>query len=138
MPEVYVLDSSALLTYLNKERGWQSVAKLLTRMLSDEADVLLHHIHLGEIYYVFYRRAGKARAEEVLADVQHIGIKLQDRVPLALVREAGRIKASYQLSYADALVVGLARWRGARLVSCDRRELEPLEAAGEVAMLWVR
>lgn len=138
MAEVYVLDSSALLTYLSGERGWETVARLLEKALDGEATLLLHYIHLGEIYYTFYRRAGPARAEEVLADVQQLEIVFQDRFSLGLLREAGRIKASYRLSYADACAVGLARLRRARLVSCDRRELEPLEIAGEVNIFWVR
>lgn len=138
MAEAHVLDSSALLAYLNREDGWEQVRALLEKALHEEVEVLLHHIHLGEIYYAFYRKAGAPRAEEVLGDVRQLGIRLQDRIPLRLLREAGRIKASYKLSYADAFAVSLARLRQARLVSCDRRELKPLEAAGEVMVLWVR
>jgi len=138
MAEVYVLDASALIAYLDGEPGGERVRALIAQAETGEVELQLHALQVGEIYYIFYRRAGFSRAEEVLKDLRGFAIRLQDRISLGLLKEAGRIKASYRLSYADAFAVGLARLRGAQLVSCDHRELEPLEAAGEVMMLWVR
>lgn len=73
-----------------------------------------------------------------MADVEGLPIHLEDRIPRDLMRDASRIKASYQISYADAYAAALARLRDAALVSCDHREFGPLESVGEVSMLWVR
>jgi predicted nucleic acid-binding protein len=134
---VFVLDSSALLAFLYGEPGHQRVAELLTTA-GDRMVLRLHRIHLGEVYYVFYRKGGERLAEEMLADVRQLPIILEDRVSPALMREAGRLKASYRLSYADAFAAGLARLRHGTLVSADRREFGPVEAAREVSVSWVR
>jgi predicted nucleic acid-binding protein len=132
-----VLDSSALLTFLYGEPGQDRLADLFAAA-SERAALRLHRIHLGEVYYLFYRRGGEPLAEEMLSDVRQLPIILEDRVSPALMREAGRLKASYRLSYADAFAAGLARLRHGTLVSADRREFEPVEAAREVSVSWVR
>ncbi len=132
-----MLDSSALLAFLYGEPGHERVAELLTTA-GDRTALRLHRIHLGEVYYLFYRKGGETLAEEMLADVRQLPIILEDRVSPALMREAGRLKALYRLSYADAFAAGLARVRHGTLVSADRREFEPLETAREVSVSWVR
>ncbi len=138
MPALFVLDSSALLAMLYGERGGGRVAALLQRAADGDAGVRLHRIHLGEVYYVLYRKGGERAAEAMVGDIRRLPISLDDRVSPALMREAGRIKASYPMSYADAFAAGLARVRGSTLVSADRAEFESVEAAAEVPMLWVR
>ena len=101
MAAVFVLDSSALLAFLYGEAGHERVAQLLTTA-GDRTALRLHRIHLGEVYYLFYRKGGETLAEEMLTDVRQLPIILEDRVSPALMREAGRLKASYRLSYADA------------------------------------
>ncbi len=137
-PAVFVLDSSALLAFLYGERGRDRVEELLVRAAGGRPTVRLHRIHVCEVYYVFYRKGGEAAAEAVLRDVQALPLRIEDRLSPALVREAGKIKASYRVSLADAFAAGLTKVREAALVSCDHREFEPLEAAGEIRVLWAR
>jgi len=98
----------------------------------------IHAANVGEVYYVAYRRAGAARAAEMLAHLRRLPVRIHDRVPLDLLREAGRLKALYPVSYADAFAVALARLRQSRLVTTDRGEIGPLEKRGEVRCLWLR
>ncbi len=135
---MFVLDSSALLAFLYGERGRERVEVLLLRSAEGRAGVRLHRIHLGEVYYVFYRKGGEHVAEAMLEDVRQLPVEIEDRISPALMREAGRIKASYRVSYADAFAAGLARVRKGTLVSADRHEFGPVEAAGEVSVQWVR
>ena len=134
---MFVLDSSALLDFLYGEPGHERVAELLATA-GDRTALRLHLIHLAEVYYLFYRKGGETLAEEMLADVRQLPIILEDRVSPALMREAGRLKASYRLSYADAFAAGLARVRHGTLVSADRREFEQVETARELSVSWVR
>jgi len=134
---VFVLDTSALLAFLYGEPGHERVAKLL-ETAGDRTALRLHRIHLGEVYYLFYRRGGETLAEQMLVDVHQLPIILEDRVSPALVREAGRLKATYRLSYADAFAAGLSRVRHGTLVSADRREFGPIETAREVSISWIR
>lgn len=111
---------------------------LLLRAVEGRLNVRLHRIHLGEVYYVLHRKGGEKAAETMLDDVTRLPIGIDDRVSLALMREAAKIKVSYRVSYADAFAAGLAKMREATLVSCDHGEFEPLEAAGEVRVMWAR
>jgi predicted nucleic acid-binding protein len=138
MAPVFVLDSSALLAFLYGERGHAQVQELLMKAALSRVTVRLHRLHLGEVYYVFYRKGGERVAETMLDDVGQLPVVVEDRVSPALMREAGRIKASYRLSYADAFAVGLARIRKGTLVSADRHEFAPIESAAEIAITWVR
>ncbi|MBI1741797.1 type II toxin-antitoxin system VapC family toxin [Candidatus Acetothermia bacterium] len=138
MPEIYVLDSSALIAYFNGEPGGTKVRELLRQATDDQIHLYLHQVQLGEVYYIFWEREGKAKAELVLSDVRGYPITLKDRISFELFKEVGRLKATYRLSYADAFAVGLARSQKAKLISCDRHELAPLETQGEIEMFWVR
>jgi len=93
---------------------------------------------LGKCTTSSIERVGGSLAEEMLTDVRRLPIILEDRVSPALMREAGRLKASYRLSYADAFAAGLARVRHGTLVSADRREFGPVGTAREVSVSWVR
>ncbi len=134
----FVLDTSALLAFLYGERGRVRVEGLLGRAADSRLTVRLHRVHLCEVYYLFYRKGGESAAESIVADVGKLPIRIEDRVSPALLRETGKVKATYRVSLADAFAVGVARVRGAILVSCDHAELEPLETAGEVQVLWAR
>ncbi|MBI4279793.1 MAG: type II toxin-antitoxin system VapC family toxin [Armatimonadetes bacterium] len=132
-----ILDTSAVLAYLYGEPGQDVVRRLLREAVDRRGMVRLHRIHLGEVYYVMYRKGGEAVAEAALRDVVRLPVRVEDRISPALMREAGRVKASYPVSYADAFAVALARIREGTLVSSDR-ELQRLEAAREVPVLWIR
>jgi len=138
VPPLFVLDSSAVLAFLYGERGRNRVEQLLLEAAEGRATIRLHRIHLGEVYYVFYRKGGERTAEAMLDDVGQLPVEVEDRVSPALMREAGRIKASYPMSYADAFAAGLARVRKGILVSADRLEFGPVESAAELSVLWVR
>ena len=138
MAPIFVLDSSALLAFLYGERGRERVEELLLRSAEGRAGIRLHRIHLGEVYYVFYRKGGERVADAMLEDVRQLPVEIEDRISPALMREAGRIKASYRVSYADAFAAGLARVRKGTLVSADRHEFGPVESAAEVSVQWVR
>ncbi len=133
MTESYVLDSYALLALLGREAGSEEVAALL-RQARQGAQVLMAWVNAGEVAYIVERRWGRERVYEVLAFLEATGIEL---VPAGreLALEAAHIKAGHALAYADAFAAGLARLRGATLVTGDP-ELEPLEAS--LSIRWLR
>jgi predicted nucleic acid-binding protein len=111
----YVLDSFALLAYLQDEPG----AQLVQDVLADEsAKVFLCTVNLGEVYYITYREKGEAEAEEALLIVEQLPI--EEVVPdKELILQAARIKASFAISYADAFVAALAERRQGTIVTGD-------------------
>lgn len=134
----FVLDSSALLAFLHGEKGGERVEEILSGADEGRLTVRLHRIHLGEVYYLLYRHGGERVAEGMVDDVRKLPIVIDDRVSPTLMREAAKIKATHRVSYADAFAAGLAKVRDAKLVTCDRQEFGPLEAKGEVKVLFAR
>ena len=55
-----------------------------------------------------------------------------------LIQAAARFKIRYKISLADSFALGLADVMDAVIVSADHHELEPIEQAGEVSVLWFR
>ncbi|NLJ37403.1 MAG: type II toxin-antitoxin system VapC family toxin [Candidatus Atribacteria bacterium] len=113
-----VLDSFAVLAYLQAEKGAQQVKELLHQAANGQLTVLMTVINLGEVYYITSRVYGQERAEEVLAMLKHLPIKLVV-VDEKLALEASRIKAKHPLSYADAFAVTLAQRHGIPVVTGD-------------------
>ncbi|HCU21740.1 MAG TPA: hypothetical protein DF698_02380 [Candidatus Atribacteria bacterium] len=113
-----VLDSFAVLAYLQAEKGAQQVKELLHQAANGQLTVQMTVINLGEVYYITSRAYGQERAEEVLAMLRHLPIKLVV-VDEKLALEASRIKAKYPLSYADAFAVTLAQHHGIPVITGD-------------------
>ena len=113
-----VLDSYAVLAYLQAEKGAQQVKEILHQAANGQLTVQMTVINLGEVYYITSRAYGQERAEEVLAMLRHLPIKLVV-ADEKLTLEAARIKAKHPLSYADAFTVALAQRHGVPVVTGD-------------------
>ena len=93
--------------------------------------MLVCSITLMELFYTAARAKGEDSAVRLVALVK--GWPLEWVYPdEKLLLQAGRLKAIYRLSVADALVAAVAKLRSATLVHKDP-ELEPLR--GQVDML---
>ena len=112
------LDSFAVLAYLQAEKGAQQVKELLHQAANGQLSVQMTVINLGEVYYITSRVYGQERAEEVLAMLKHLPIKLVV-ADEELTIEASRIKAKHPLSYSDAFAVALAQRHGVSVVTGD-------------------
>jgi len=113
-----VLDSFAVLAYLQAEKGAQQVKELFHQAATGQLSVQMTVINLGEVYYITSRAYGQERAEEVLAMLRHLPIKLVV-VDEKLALETARIKAKHPLSYADAFAVALAQRHDVPVVTGD-------------------
>ncbi len=114
-----VLDSFALLAYLNKEDGFEKVRKILAKAQESGDCVLMNEINVGETFYVLYRERGPEKAEYFLdtilagLPVEMVGNSLEN------VIDAARIKAQYPLSFADCFAAATAQREKAALVTGD-------------------
>jgi ribonuclease VapC len=130
-----VLDSWALMAFLQGEPAAQEVEKLLLKAAEDKHKLLLCVVNWGEIYYSIARTEGEAVAQQKAADLATLAIEL---VPvsddLELVREAARLKASKKMAYADCFAAALAKLRKVEVVTGDP-EFKKVE--GEVKVAWL-
>jgi ribonuclease VapC len=119
MSQRKLLDSFALLSYLNKEIGFEKVREALAQAQVSDGCVLMNEINVGETYYILHRQRGVQEAEYFLDSVLV-------SLPILLVQngfedviDAARIKAEYPLSFADCFAVATARREGTIILTGD-------------------
>lgn len=115
----YVLDTSAILTYLLDEPEAARVASL-------HRHAAVPFIAISELYAALWLRFGQAKADQVVAAVKDW------RLPWLWPTEetlclAGRLRAVYRLGLADGFIVALAFIHQLILVTKDHdfRSLQP-------------
>ena len=129
-----LLDSFALLSYLNKETGFEKVREALSKAQVSDGSVLMNEINVGETYYILHRQRGVQEAEYFL-DTVLVGL------PILLVQndfqdviDAARIKADYPLSFADCFAVATARRESAVILTGDP-EFKQIEHLAKIEWL---
>ncbi len=128
-----LLDSFALLTFLNREDGFEKVRSLLKAASRSRGSVLMNEINVGEVYYVTAKHRTVERADEFLRRLETLPIQLVSN-GLSDVLEAARIKARFPISYADAFTVATAIRRRAMIVT-RHREFAQVEHLAKIAWL---
>jgi len=122
-----LLDSFALLAFLNREKGYEKVRLLLRASQQSREPLLMNEINIGEVYYIIGKARSVERAEEFLHRLEMLPIK---PIPnsFADVVDAARIKARFRISYADAFAVATASRMNAVIVTADSefRQVEHL------------
>jgi ribonuclease VapC len=134
-PSGYVLDSFALLAYLEGEAGMPKVRAALERAATGRHPVYLSLVNLGEVLYVVERERGLIEAQRTLAAVDQLPLAMLP-VTRATVLAAAHVKARFPLSCADAFVVIAARDHGAIVMTGDP-EFAPVADAGLVTIDWL-
>ena len=115
---VYLLDSFALLAYLNDEAGCTRVQEILALAESRKCRVVMCLVNLGEVLYITERERGLAMAQGVLALTESLALELLD-ASRDLVLDAAHIMANHPLSYADAFATAAAVRENAVVVTGD-------------------
>jgi ribonuclease VapC len=134
-PAAYVLDSFALLAYLEGEAGMPRVRSLLEGAGAQRHTVYLSLINLGEALYITERERGLVAARRTLGAVDQLPLEIVG-VSRATVLAAAHIKTRFPISYADTFAVVTAQDRGAVVMTGDP-EFRPLADAGLVAVEWL-
>jgi predicted nucleic acid-binding protein len=114
-----LLDSYALLAYLNKEDGFEKVRNVLANAQKSSLPVLMNELNVGETYYILYRKRGHEQAEYFL-DTILAGL------PISMISNdfnavisASKIKAQNALSFADCFAVATAQRENAVILTGD-------------------
>jgi ribonuclease VapC len=115
---IYILDSFALLAYLEDEAGAAQVEARLAQAEEGEVQVLLSLLNYGECLSIIERERGIAQAEWVIGLVDRLPVEVV-AIDRSLVFAAAHIKARYPIAYADAFAVALTRQFGGTLLTGD-------------------
>jgi len=128
-----VLDSWALLCYLEKEPGFEKLIDLFEKATMSSKPLLMSIINWGEVYYIVARRLGDAKAQEIEQLIQSLPITLVD-ADKYLTREAARLKATKKMAYADCFAAALAQHKKAELYTGDP-EFRAVEK--DIKIVWL-
>lgn len=137
MAKGYVLDSFALIGYLENEPFAEKMEGLFRDAGTGKTRLYLHAIHLGEVYYITCRERGKDLADLAYTRIKSFPVNLIDRITEELLLTASGLKARFPISYADSFAAALAKINRVPLLSGDP-EFKPLQEDGEVDMAWLR
>ena len=130
---IYVLDTSALLAFIEAEAGADVVEALLEQATSEKIVILVSFMTFMEIYYITIQEHDETEARE--------RVQLMNSLPILRVDStetigifASQFKANYHLSVADVWIVALAKEQNAILVHKDP-EFEQVETEINVLKL---
>ncbi len=115
----FVLDSSAVLRFLEDEAGAERVEQIFLDASIGDCSVEISAINWGEVVGVTAKRQGRTKAEALLTRLGRYGLEV---IPVTAERasRSAFLKLSRGLSYADAFCVELATDSpGAVLVTAD-------------------
>ena len=113
-----VLDSWALLCYLEQEPGFEKMIELFEKAVESSKPLLMCIVNWGEVYYQVARRFGDQKAQEVEQLIETFPITLVE-ADKSLTREAAHIKTTRKMAYADCFAVALAHLKKAELYTGD-------------------
>ena len=133
----YILDSFAVIAYLNGEEGADKVEELLNRAGEGEIDLFMHAINLGEVFYIVFRKEGETQAMNVCSKVRRYPVEFVADLSESFLLNAARLKGTYPIAYADAFAVATAIEMDGILVTGDP-ELKSFEADKKIEVLWLQ
>lgn len=132
----FVLDSYALIGYLEGEPFADWLQELLLSARDGKCRLYLHVIQLGEVYYITLREQGKQTADLAYARIKNFPLTLIDIIDEKLLLSAASIKATFSVSYADAFAAAVAEIYDAVLLTGDP-EFKALEKEGIITIKWL-
>ena len=133
MAAAKVLDSWALLPYLERGREYEKIIELFEKAVESSRPLLMCIVNWGEVYYQVVRKFGEQKAQEIEKLIQTLPITLVE-ANKELTREAARVKATKRMAYGDCFAVALARLKKAELYTGDS-EFKAVEK--DVRVVWL-
>ncbi|MDQ1331177.1 MAG: uncharacterized protein QG578_1444 [Thermodesulfobacteriota bacterium] len=106
--EIYILDTSALLTYIEDEEGAADVENFLIKAERGEAEIYISFISLTEIFYISIQEKGETEALRRIELIQSLAVHVVESYK-DLNMKAGKLKAVNRISLADSFIAALCR-----------------------------
>jgi predicted nucleic acid-binding protein len=105
--KTHVLDASALYRYLTDGEGADIVEGLFLQASASGSPILMSVVNWGEVFYTLVKRIGLTKADRMMAEIaEHVPLSLPAATSDDAMR-AARLKAQYNLPYADAFAAAL-------------------------------
>jgi len=131
-----ILDSFALIGYLENELFSSRVETILKQAREGKRLIYLHAIHLGEVYYIILREQGQDLADLAYSRIRAFPLTYIEIIDEKLLRTAAKLKAKYPIFYADAFAAAMAVMNNAFLLTGDP-EFQVLEKKENISIEWL-
>lgn len=128
-----VLDSYALIAFLENEAGAEQVSHFIKQARDAEKPLLMCVVNWGEVFYILCRAAGREAAEKAMQNIDTLPIDVTP-VDKELTMLAADLKSTRKMSYADCFAAALAKMRKAELVTGDK-EFKDVEK--DIKVVWI-
>ena len=116
--KICILDTSAILTYIEDEDGSDYVENLLIDAEKGIVDIYVSFISLTEVFYITLREKDEPLAVERIKLMQSLAVKIQESDEIVNIK-AGKLKALNSISLADAYIAALCQIHNGILVHKD-------------------
>lgn len=133
-PKAIVLDSWAMIAYLEDEPAAEKVANIIADAHDEDIPLLMTVVNAGEVWYIVARQTSTTDADASIKQLRDLGIQFVD-ADWVLAKDASYFKSRNKMSYADCFAAALAKQRKAQLATGDY-EFKQIE--NEVAINWLR
>ncbi|GHU96836.1 hypothetical protein FACS1894208_11900 [Clostridia bacterium] len=138
MVKQYVIDACALVALFENENGADFVEAMLAEANLGNIKLRMSKLNLLEVYYGDYRAHGKKSADAMLKLVKNLPITIIPEMTDGVFLEAGRLKATYKMSLADAVVLAEASVGGGAVLTADHHEFDVVEQNEKIEFAWIR
>jgi predicted nucleic acid-binding protein len=102
-------------------------------------NMVIHKLNLLEVYYDKYRLHGKVYADDLIEHISSLPLEVHEEITDEIFVEAGRLKATYEISLADAIALAETSICRGKLLTSDHHEFDVIEAAERTfGFLWIR
>ena len=128
-----VLDSYALMAFLQDEPGAETVENLLIAAGEGKTHLMMCIVNLGEVWYSTTRAVSPEAADRYIQQIQGMDIEFVD-ADWSLTRCAASYKSTGGISYADCFAAALTKTVNEELVTGDK-EFKKLES--EIKIAWL-
>ena len=129
-----VLDSHALLTYLEGEPGADFVENALGMADQGKVEMFMTIVNWGEVYYSLLRSKGERTAQEATFVLDQLPVEIVN-MDMNLVQRASRIRERFRLPNGPCFAASLASSRGCPVLTGDELFRPLIE---EVQILWMK
>lgn len=132
-PKAFVLDSWAIMSYLEGEPSAEKVADIMADAHDEDVPLFMSVVNAGEVWYILAREVSVAEADSSIRQLRQLGISFID-ADWDLAHEAAGFKSRHKMSFADCFAAALTKQKKATLLTGDAefKQVEP-----EITIDWL-
>jgi predicted nucleic acid-binding protein len=122
-----ILDASALIAFIKKERGYKEIEKLFLLAESKGSSLFIHQINFIEFIYKCHQIFELPEFNKIIGDLQTPLLGVMNYMDADIGFYAGHLKSEYHLSLADAMGMACAKVMKGRFWTADKALLSIAE-----------